>query len=71
MRLRISELLKIGLKYVRQLRIVPKPISKEASGTPGPIPYILILRKELKHVLVEPRRIELLTSCVQGRRSPS
>ena len=22
-------------------------------------------------VLVEPRRIELLTSCVQGRRSPS
>ena len=31
----------------------------------------LIVLLLFAQVLVEPRRIELLTSCVQGRRSPS
>ena len=33
--------------------------------------YIFLLSLSLHLYMVEPRRIELLTSCVQSRRSPS
>ena len=72
--LQISKLLKSDWGYspnsMRSVLYPVKLISAYRMQTTWSCECVLHL-KHRRAVMVEPRRIELLTSCVQGRRSPS